>query len=358
MIIAVIILAILLLAVLEKFWAPWSLKALRFIGSTDHILVQPDQNVLFRSEVENHSVMPILFARLWITFPAQVRIHAEQAWLNSHLSESFQQWHIEERMTLMPRQRVVRSVLISFENRGSYHVGDYRLSAGDLLGISETTKFGDGTEIVVMPRRSEDPGVLVALGGFLGDISVRRFILEDPILTVGFRDYTGREPMKAISWTRTAMTGTMQVKQFDHTAEQTICVLLNVEGGSEADLEECFRLTRTVCEELERKKMSYSFRTNGNLPGPVGKVFHVADGLGQSHLSTILYGLGKADTTCFQSLGYLVTQTLHHRKNNEAYIVITPEPDDRSIAWINKLCEAVGSGACVLVGKEGEDRHE
>ena len=42
------------------------------------------------------------------------------------------------------------------------------------------------------------------LSGFLGDVSVRRFIYEDPVLTTGFREYTGREPMKHISWTQSA----------------------------------------------------------------------------------------------------------------------------------------------------------
>lgn len=355
MIVAVIFLTLLLLAILEKYWAPMSLKALRFRGSTDKMLAQPGETVTFRAEVENHSRMPILFARVWENFPSQARVVGDRKWIDAHWTESFQQWHIEERMSLMPRQRVTRTVSFVIDKRGGYPIGSYRLSAGDLLGVSESSKFGEGQELVVMPERTEDAVSLQALGGFLGDISVRRFILEDPILTVGFRDYTGREPMKAISWTRTAMTGTMQVKQYDHTAEQTVCVMLNVEGGSPEDLEECFRLTRTVCEELERKKIPYAFRTNGNLPGPVGKVFSMAEGLGGAHLSTILYGLGKADSTCFQSFAYLATQTMQHRKNNEVYIIITPELDEQGSACVRILENAVGSGVCLLTGKCRED---
>lgn len=351
----VVVLAVILLAVLEFFWAAWSLKALRFRGSLDKLLAQPGETVTWQAEVENRSRMPILFARLWQTFPGRLQIQASQAWLDNHVTESFQLSHVEERMSLMPRQRCRRSVRFAIDKRGAYQLGRYRLSAGDLIGVAEASTQGDGQELVVMPERSEDLKMLQALGGFLGDISVRRFILEDPILTIGFRDYTGREPMKSISWTRTAMTGSLQVKLFDHTAEQNVVVLLNVEGGSEQDLEECFRLTRSVCEELERKKIPYAFRTNGNLPGPVGKVFSLAAGLGGSHLSTILYGLGKADDTCFQSLGYLVEQTMKHRKQNEAYIIITPELDLQGKAAIGRLQQAAGSGICLLTGKARED---
>ena len=355
MIAAIILPAVLLLAVLEYYWAKWSLRALKFRGSPDKVLAQPGETVTWTAEVENHSPMPILFARLWQTFPGKLEIQEKKEWTDSHVTESFQFSHVEERMSLMPRQRCRRSLRFSLTKRGSYTLGKYRLSAGDLLGFAEESTGGEGQELVIMPDRSRDLKMLQALGGFLGDISVRRFILEDPILTIGFRDYTGREPMKAISWTRTAVTGTMQVKQYDHTAEQNVVVLLNVEGGSEQDLEECFRLTRSVCEELERKKIPYAFRTNGNLPGPVGKVFSLAAGLGGVHLNTILYGLGKADDTCFQSLGYLVEQTLKHRKQNEAYIIITPEQDLQGKTAIGRLEKAAGSGICLLLGKARED---
>ena len=355
MIIGMLLLAGVLLAVLEFYWAPWSLKRLVFRGTLDKLLSEPGETVVWTAEVENRSRMPILFARLWQSFPAKAEIGGGDAWRTAHVTDSFQMRFVEERMSLMPRQRCRRQVAFSLDKRGVYPVGSCRLSAGDLLGVSECSEHFPGQELVVMPERSENMKMIEALGGFLGDISVRRFILEDPILTVGFRDYTGREPMKAISWTRTAVTGSMQVKQYDHTAEQNVVVLLNVEGGREGELEECFRLTRSVCEELERKKIPYAFRTNGNLPGPVGKVFALAAGLGGSHLRTILYGLGKADDTCFQSLGYLVEQTLKHRRQNEAYIVITPEQDSLGLAALGRLERAAGSGVCLLTGRDREE---
>ncbi len=356
MIIGLFLLAAVLLAVLEKHWAPWSLSRLRFSGEPDIALAEPEQLVTWVGRIENHSRLPILFARLWQNFPAQAKVVADSDWLKNHYTESFQQWHIEEKMSLMPRKRLVRKVKMRFSHRGVYQLGAYRLSAGDLLGLDEATTHGAGERIVIMPERSADSRNIQALGGFLGDISVRRFIMEDPILTVGFRDYTGREPMKAISWTRTATAGALQVKQYDHTAEQTLAVLLNVDGASLEALEECFRLTRSVCEALERKKIPYAFRTNGNLPGPVGKIFDMSEGLGNQHLNMILYGLGCADRTCFYSFDSLTRQTLKKRKHNESYIVISPVLDARGRAALERMSNAVGSNICLLTAA-GEEEH-
>lgn len=349
----ILVLAVLLLVFLEKKLPEWMLKKLRFSGSCDQLYAEPGQTVTWSARVENTGRFPVPFVRLWESFPLSAKVRAEAGWIRLHCRESIRSWNVEERLSLLPRQRVERQVKMAFGARGVYSLGACRMSAGDLLGFYEQTLECPGQTVVIIPERTRNPVAMQAVGGFLGDISVRRFILEDPVLTVGFRDYTGREPMKAVSWTRTAVVGKLQVKQYDHTAEQTVQVLLNVENGSPGALEEAFRLTRTVCEELERRKIPFGFRTNGNLSGPVGKIFHLADGLGQSHLNTILYALGRADDTCYQSFRYLTRQTLHNRRNNEAYIVITPELDDRGRRSLKELAQSAGNVLCVLTAEEG-----
>ncbi|MBR5519675.1 MAG: DUF58 domain-containing protein, partial [Clostridia bacterium] len=241
---------------------------------------------------------------------------------------------------------------LRFDRRGVYDIGDYQIAVGDLLGFRELPKLGSGKELVIIPARATHRPSIDAFGGFLGDVSVRRFILEDPVLTVGFRDYTGREPLKSVSWTRTAVAGKLQVKQFDHTAEQTVTVLLNVSGASETALEECFSLVRTVCETLEKQKIPYGFRTNGNLPGPTGRIESMPDGLGHSHLSNILYALGRADDTCFRSWKALTVEALKHRKAGESFVVITPPLDADDGEILRRFTAAAVNPVCVLTAEE------
>lgn len=351
----IIVLGVLILGffLLERKWAAFALRSLHIRSQWDRQLAEPDQPITQSATLENHSRLPIPFVRLVLSFPGEAKPQADDAWCKSHRRDTLLAWNAEYRMTLRRRRSLTRSVTVTIPQRGVYKMGAYNLSAGDLLGFREAKCHGDGQKIVVMPRRSRQKTALDAVGGFLGDISVRRFILEDPILTTGFRDYTGREPMRAISWTRTAQAGTLQVKQYDYTAERHIVVLLNTEGAEAAELEECLRLTRSVCETLEQMKIPYGFRTNANLPGPVGKVTAMVEGLGEQHLNTILYGLGGADSTCFYSFRYLVRRTLRARKSSEAYIVITPDDKDTVHSCIQELTNATGTQVCVLRGCEG-----
>ena len=338
---------------LERKWAPYALGSIRIRHGCDRPLVEPDEPVTWSTTVDNYSRLPIPFVRLLQDFPSETACLEEKAWRDAHCQNKYLSWYAEYRMTLRGRRSAIRKVQISFTQRGAYEVGNYQVGAGDLLGFQEEKRLGNGEKVVVMPRRSGQKAAVDAVGGFLGDVSVRRFILEDPVLTTGFRDYTGREPMRAISWTRTAQSGALQVKQYDHTAERHVVVLLNVEGATEEVLEECLRLTRSACETLEQRKIPYAFRTNGNLPGPMGKIQAMVEGLGEQHLNTILYGLGGADGTCFYSFRTLTRHTLKNRNSNDAYIVITPDDKGEVADCVSKLSNAIGAPVCVLKGCEG-----
>lgn len=348
MIIGALILAALLLGLLDKYWAPAAMKALRHSGSCDHTLAEPGQELTWSCQVENSSRLPIPYVRIREEFPPDLEIREKEDWIKVHCHLGDYRIFVEHRLSVRPKGRTTAQMKFSMPRRGTYQIGRGVLCTGDLVGLKEEEINVEGTTLVVMPRRSNNMKALNAAGGFMGDISVRRFILEDPILTVGFRDYTGREPLKSVSWTRTAQTGHMQVKQYDYTSELTAVVLLNTAGARGETFEELLRMTRSVCEELEKKKIPFSLRTNGNLPGPVGKIFQHPEGLGTSHLNTVLYGLGRADETCFYSLKTLVRQALRSRKYNDAYIVITPPLTGKESAIVGQLEAAGGNPICVL----------
>ena len=350
----ILLLAAVLIAAAQRFWAPFALTRLRFRGSCDRLLVEPDQTVVWSGTVENRARLPIPFVRLRESLPEEARILEDTGWKDKHCRKGLRKWYIEERLSLGPRQSSTRTVRLQFSRRGVYSLDGVTLSAGDLLGFQEAQKFETGGTVVVMPRLTRVRRSLDALGGFLGDISVRRFIAEDPILTVGFRDYTGHEPMKSISWIRSAAAGQLQVRQYDHTAQRNVVILLNLEGARDETLEECLRLMRTACQLLERKKIPYGLRTNGDLPGPVGKLFSMPEGLGSRHLNTILFALGQATGTCYCSFRLLARQTLLHRKSNESYIVITTAPDGATRSVIRTLEAACGNPVCLLTAEAGE----
>ena len=242
---------------------------------------------------------------------------------------------------LMPRQRLVRRITASLPRRGRHFVMDATLLAGDLLGLSQQQRdIHQFYEIVVLPRRVEAPDLSQALGGFLGDVSVQRFILEDPVLTIGAREYTGHEPMKTISWKHSVRTGRLMVKNFDHTVENCVTVLLNVDGGTDYDtMERCFSLARMAVEQLESKGIQYSFLTNAATAGAMGRWSEVADGLGGGHTKAILEGLGRATHDVLESFDSLLWRAVRRSQQGRAHILVTPQAIPASDPRLARLRE-------------------
>jgi len=203
------------------------------------------------------------------------------------------------------------------------------MSGGDFLGLRETNRqFECVSEIVVMPRPAADAPELKALGNFLGDISVHRFIMEDPVLTLGFREYTGREPQRDISWVQSARMGRIMVKKYDYTLEPSVTVVVNIACGNEnpdtALIERCYSLARTVCEQLEEQRIMYGFITNAIAVGSVGHSPVIKDGLGQSHLMAILEILGRATYDYIEPFDVTIERAICSAEQGRSHVIITP----------------------------------
>ena len=252
---------------------------------------------------------------------------------------------------LLPRQKISRKFSVTFPNRGRYILNDLTVSCGDFLGLKEFEKTcGSFQEIVVPPKPFLSSSIQELMGGFLGDVSARRFILEDPVLTLGYREYTGSDPMKRISWSQTARHNTLMVKKNDYTVEPSVSVLLNVQTDLvEAEtLESCFRAARSVCQALEKAGIRYSFSSNAILLGYKHSNSGVS-GLGQKHFASVLDVLGRACGETTVSFEQLLEKELQ-QPGITGRIVITPGGEETNSRLLSRMGD--GAGFLLITGKE------
>lgn len=260
---------------------------------------------------------------------------------------------------LRPRQEVRKYFPVSASRRGRYFLQELTLGGGDFLGLSERTRsYNRFREVVAVPKAAPEQAVGEVLGGFMGDVSVRRFIMEDPVLTLGYREYTGREPMKMISWTQSARGMGLMVKKYDYTLEPAVSVLLNLESTSdncEDALERCFSLTRTVCATLEERGIQYDFATNAVIAGAMADLSAMSEGLGQRHFEGILEALGRATYTVSRSADRLLAGSASAGYGSaRGRILITPDRTAISLQMLNRLREVSGGNLLVIAASEVE----
>lgn len=337
-----------------------SLDKVSYDLRTSNPTAECGESFLITTTLENKKRFPVMFLKVSENLPLEITVDTGGTGASCHttrLGGEVKVARLTQTLYLMPRQRYSRRLSASLPKRGRYFFRGAMLTGGDLLGLKETSaNINRLREMVVLPRRVDAGALKNAFGNYLGDVSVRRFILEDPILTVGFREYTGREPMKAISWPRSARDGRLMVKQYDYTQEMTATVILNVRcpDGSFAaeDIERGFSLARFACEELESRRIAYDFLTNATAAGAAAAWSSVSGGLGAYHLSTILEGLGRATYDYTEPFEATLLRSRGAVEQARAVIVISPGLTDGARLLISRLESSWGGPALIIDASE------
>ena len=352
-------LGLVLLIVIVLEWATFRdpLRAVRYDARTDKRSVDVDEPFTIESTIENGRRLPIAFLRVTENLPPEMALKNLPPRYAVELPPNGLKLPLRLVSTayLGPKQKLTRKVSATLPRRGRYFLRGAELTGGDFLGLAEEIHtYSCYNEIVVLPKRADCAAETEALGGFLGDISVRRFIMEDPVLTLGFRDYTGREPQKQIAWTQSLRTGKLLVKEYDHTLEPAVTVLLNVSAAGEdrfLRIERAFSLARTVCETLEKKRIQYSFLTNAMAAGALGLWSSITVGLGRNHLLAILEGLGRATYDPAESFLATLERAARMAEQGRSHIIISPDNGEAFQKGVGQLLLRTGGANCVIIAE-------
>lgn len=259
---------------------------------------------------------------------------------------------------MLPRQRLTRRTAFAIPRRGRFLFQGATLEGGDFMGLSTTSVQAPLLrELVILPAPADAAQVQRLMGGRMGERSVNRFIMEDPVLTLGFREYTGREPMKQISWPQTARQNRLTVRCQDYTVERTVTVMLNAHTfafgtyGLEM-FERALSLCRGVCEALEEQRVPYALISNVRCLGMPDGFGEVGDGLGSAHLSAILEGLGRADFSSRDTLDNLFDRALSRATVGRGHIFITPVHNDLRPELLERLRIVTGEEVLCVAADE------
>lgn len=318
----------------------------------DMLTSEPGEQITVSYQVTNTGNLPIFYFGVSFSFDGGVSILEDEKWREKHVNRSFTGISVNRSFFLPAHKTVKGRFHIALDRRGIYRLGRCYLEAGDLLGLNVSVCTVEGNRIIVCTAAMDesDPQVDV-LGGFIGDISVRRFIMEDPSLLVGYREYSGYEPMKKISWIQSAKTGKLMVKQNDFTIDTDVAIAVNLERNeaSMSDMERLFELVRTACEKLEEMKIPYAFISNGDLR-------QFQQGFGRAHLGAILRTIGVSGAACYNGFDNLIERCIAGNKSNRSYIVITPRLDEDGKRSLDRLRSVSDHEVCVLVAEKKEKK--
>ncbi|SHJ16492.1 DUF58 domain-containing protein [Lutispora thermophila] len=290
-------------------------------------VVEVDEEFEISTIIENRKLLPVTFLQVVEKYPSVIKFK-----FKTSISKSEEHLFHRTTMMLLPYQRVKRSVKVSFGRRGRMVLRDVILLGGDLLGFHTATKeLKYLQEIVVLPKKTSLDDEILPYGNYYGDISVKRWIIDDPLLTVGIREYTGSEPMKSIHWPSSLRTGALMVKQLDFTTDNTVMIALNIEcskpfwsGFNIGYIERCISITREVMERFEEAGIPYGLVSNARYSGALNSGSTAGVGYGRAHYNNLVENLGRIEYSITMTFDELLDNMTKDSGSYTTYVIITP----------------------------------
>ena len=165
-------------------------------------------------------------------------------------------------------EKITRKLTVDCRRRGYYVINRTSLVAHDFLSREAGyCNLEQNTHLYVYPGEFPPEGLELPLEKIMGDISTRRFLYEDIFLRRGVRDYVPTDPQSRVNWKASARTGSLKVNLSDHSAGQSVRILLNLDEPTiwypEAVLEDSIRLAASLARVLIQRQISVSMLTNG-----------------------------------------------------------------------------------------------
>lgn len=311
----------------------------------DMSLTEPDEVFSLIYRVRNTGIWPLFSISLSFALDEGLELRESEEWKAVHCTKNTFLKMTRFKISLMPRRAIRGRIHLSARERGVYSLGKLYVETGDFLGFRSTVRTIDiPGKLVCTARRLPKEPEIQPFGGFLGDVSARRFILEDPSLVLGFRAYTGSEPMKRISWTQTARTGQLMVKNLDFTVDADVAVLVDEESCPESTREYCLSMLRTVCDKLEASRIPYAVISNGDLR-------ETEKGVGRTHCFEIQRRIGRSHFFRYRDMDQCTGSVAGSGINARGWIVIAPRQTQELQAAISRLETSSGGTVCLLTGE-------
>lgn len=184
--------------------------------------------------------------------------------------------------SLMPYQKIIRTHEVTCLERGYFTFREAQVTSGDLIGIIKKYENVEApSTLLVYPKVQLLKELPIPSHQLQGDYFVRRWIVEDPFINAGVREYQSSDSPRSINWKASARAQSIQVNKKDFTADYRLMIYVNFDQDEDIRLpireekliEEAISYAASIANFTTAKGIPTGFGCNGYLhvPGEVTK---------------------------------------------------------------------------------------
>jgi uncharacterized protein (DUF58 family) len=275
--------------------------------------------VRVRLEVINHSWLPAPWIRIHESLPIELA------------TPNF----FRQAVSLPPKGKTVCEYSLQGHKRGYYRVGPIGIQSGDLFGMENPReRQSPSDDLTIYPKIV--PILRIPIPSFspMGALRFHQPLFEDPSRVVGKRDYQSGDSMRRIDWKASAVSGRLQVRQFEPAISQEVLIFLNLnaedyEPRSRIDAAElAIETAASLAFYVAGKHQPVGLETNGKDPLEPENARHslpVRKGNAQTML--VLEKLARLQLTDGQAFADLLRERAPALSWGTTLLVITGMPE-------------------------------
>lgn len=304
--------------------------------------------------IANRKLLPVPWLRLE-SFLSRELVFGKQINLDISSGELFQN-HLSL-FSLRSYRQIVRRHDVHCRKRGHYRLTSVTMTAGDPLGLFRTSRqFPLSIDLLVYPGGIHPDQIPLPRHSLLGELLVRRWIVEDPFLVSGVRDYQAGDSLRSINWKATARTGSLQAHRRDFTADLRLVICLNVETsgamwGTATDPERIelgIRYAAALVGLAIGKGIPTGLLCNGRIDSETASPLVLPSLGGAVQHEAILAALAKLQLKSAANMAYLLDNEAIEASVRTDYLLISCHRDDKLRESADRLTQ-MGHGVEWLI---------
>ena len=235
--------------------------------------------------------------------------------------------------SFLANQRITRRIPVKCNHRGVFKISGVQLTfAGPFMNEINVLKVDSTCEITVYPKTVDSKRFSFIRSRISGEAERKKYMLEDPFVFRGIRDYTSNDSLKNVNWKATARTGNLCVNEYNESVSRNVCILLNLEDDGmltyDSVNEEAISLAASVAEEFIRQGINVSLISNA-CDVDTKEAVGIREGAGVGHLGSINTLLARMDLKLEkEEFAELINRTFIENvsvqsSDNSVYVVIS-----------------------------------
>lgn len=275
------------------------MKHLKIDVINDEVRHYKGESGMLRIRIAQKGVMPILSAEMTLTAGNDIKFTNDQA------LKIRQQTETTAVFTVLPKRETVIEIPYTAARRGVSYIVESRIKIPRIFGFGsmDLRQVGPARhEIMIYPDKfavhNEPIKFKIAQGLFKNNES----LYNDPLLTLGNREYIYMDSFRDINWKQSARMGNLQSKIYEKTTYTEWLILVNLRSESvfapPENIERIFEKLSFLTGEIAKEDITYSLIANMKTFDE-GSYFRIDDLNGLRSYRPVLEALAKIKTVTF-----------------------------------------------------------